>query len=122
MQTALWVAAAMAALGTIALAVRARRASPERLAAIRDALERGALLVDVRSPGEFGGGHLEGAVNVPVDQIGAKAASLGGKDRPIVVYCASGMRSARAAGLLRGAGFGEVHDLGGIRNGASLGR
>jgi len=72
----------------------------------------GARLVDVRSPGEFAGGHLPGAVNIPVDQIGARFAEIGPPGTPVVLYCASGMRSARAASVLKGKGFAQVADLG----------
>lgn len=72
----------------------------------------GAALIDVRSPGEFGGGHLPGAKNIPVGDIGRRAGEIGPKDQPVVLYCASGMRSASAASQLRSLGFTQVHDLG----------
>jgi len=70
----------------------------------------GALLLDVRSPDEFSDGHIEGAVNIPVDQVGARLSSLP-RDKPIVVYCAMGSRSAAAATRLAAAGF-NVKNLG----------
>lgn len=77
----------------------------------------GALLLDVRSPGEFSEGHLPGAVNVPVQELEASLASLSpDKARPIVVYCRSGMRSAKARKVLLSAGFTRVEDLGGLSN------
>jgi phage shock protein E len=75
-------------------------------------VEAGALLVDVRTPGEFSAGHLPGAVSLPVQELEPRMAELGGKDRPIVVYCRSGSRSGRAKRVLEGAGFTAVHDLG----------
>lgn len=92
------------------------RRSPEQLAAIRDALAAGAPLIDVRTPGEFSRGHLPGARNIPLSTIGA-ARGLGDT---VVVYCASGARSARAASALRSAGVATVHDIGPMRNGAGL--
>jgi rhodanese-related sulfurtransferase len=74
--------------------------------------QEGALLLDVRSEREFATGHLPGAVNVPVTQLAAQLATLSDKRRPVVVYCASGMRSTRAASLLREAGFSRVLNLG----------
>ena len=62
-----------------------------------EAVARGARLVDVRSPSEFASGHLEGALNLPVGQLSARMGELGPKGTPIVVYCASGTRSAMAA-------------------------
>ncbi len=72
----------------------------------------GAALLDVRSPGEFSTGHLPGAKNVPVGALGAQLGSLGPKDRPIIVYCASGTRSAMARSLLKAQGFSKVYNLG----------
>ena len=77
----------------------------------RELVGQGATLVDVRSPGEFEGGHIEGAINVPVGELASKLGQIP-KDRAVVVYCASGMRSARAATALREAGYQDVYDLG----------
>jgi phage shock protein E len=77
-------------------------------------VKAGARLVDVRTRGEFAGGHLDGAVNVPLQELGARLSELHPGDKPLVVYCRSGARSAQAASLLRGAGFTQVHDLGSI--------
>ena len=74
----------------------------------------GATLVDVRSDGEWQSGHLEGAVHIPVNEIAARMSELP-QGHPVVVYCASGMRSAQAAGVLRSAGY-EVRDLGAMSN------
>lgn len=72
-------------------------------------------VVDVRSKLEFWMGHLDGATNVPVDRLpdGLADLSLSLNSR-ILVYCASGMRSAQAAGILRGAGYTDIVDGGGI--------
>ncbi len=74
----------------------------------------GAALIDVRSPEEFASGHIDGARNIPVGQIGQRAAEVGDKDGPVVVYCRSGMRSAQAKSTLESAGFTKVHNLGGM--------
>ena len=51
-------------------------------------VKQGALLLDVRTAGEFSSGHLEGAVNIPVQELEARVSSLPvKKDAPIVVYC-----------------------------------
>jgi rhodanese-related sulfurtransferase len=78
----------------------------------RKLVSGGAKLVDVRSPGEFGTGHLPGAVNVPVGDLGAKRKLLGAKDQPVVLYCASGARSAVARSVLKAQGFEKVFNLG----------
>ena len=69
-------------------------------------------LVDVRSAAEFASGHLAGAINVPVGDLNAHLDPLGAKDKPIVVYCASGTRSAMARSALKGKGFAQVFNLG----------
>lgn len=76
----------------------------------------GARLVDVRTPGEYAGGHIPGAVNVPLQQIGSIAAAVPEAATPLFVYCLSGGRSAQAAAALKRAGYGDVRNIGGIGN------
>ena len=83
---------------------------------LKDVLEQGAIIVDVRSAGEFAGGHAKGAVNIPLDQLEAKLNKIKGYQKPIVVCCASGMRSARAKALLASHGVTNLHDAGSWRN------
>lgn len=78
-------------------------------------VKKGALLVDVRTPEEFAGGHIDGAVNIPIDDLDARKGELP-KDKDIVVYCRSGGRSARAKNLLAQAGYTKVLDLGAMSN------
>lgn len=85
------------------------KVAPDKARAL---VEGGARLVDVRSPAEHAAGHIEGSINVPVGELPRRLGELGDKSHPVVLYCASGMRSASAAGVLRRAGFAEVHDLG----------
>ncbi|MBX3274253.1 MAG: rhodanese-like domain-containing protein [Sandaracinaceae bacterium] len=80
----------------------------------RRLLAEGALLLDVRTPAEFAAGHLDGARNIPLGELASRAGELGDAGRDVVVYCASGMRSRSAQGLLRRRGFTKVHDLGGM--------
>ncbi len=70
------------------------------------------ILIDVRTPEEFAEGHIAGAVNIPVDQIGARLSEIP-QDQTVVVYCRSGNRSATAAAELAASGY-TVYDLGGI--------
>ncbi|MFH2007984.1 MAG: rhodanese-like domain-containing protein [bacterium] len=74
----------------------------------------GALVVDVRTPGEFSSGHYDGAVNIPLSQLRGRQGELGGKDRHIIVYCRSGSRSSYAKRFLDQAGFTRVEDGGGL--------
>lgn len=75
-------------------------------------------LVDVRTPEEFSEGHIENAVNIDfmADDFDAKVASLD-KEKPVMVYCKSGGRSAKASARLKELGFKNISDLeGGITN------
>lgn len=79
--------------------------------------DKKALLLDVRTQEEFAARHLEGALNIPIDELEKRLGEL--KDRKatdIVVYCQSGGRAAKAAALLKDAGFTKVSNLGGIGN------
>jgi rhodanese-related sulfurtransferase len=91
------------ALGVFLLVLRLINQPGNRSAEVAVALAAGGVIVDVRSPAEFAAGHVPGATNLPVDELGARLSEVPA-DRMVVVYCASGMRSARAAGMLRAAG------------------
>ena len=76
-------------------------------------LRAGAMLVDVRSPAEFQGGHLKGAVNVPLDDVEQRIPKLvTDKGRVILLHCQSGMRSGMAQRKLRALGYVEAWNLG----------
>lgn len=81
----------------------------------RHLITQGAQLIDVRSEMEFAGGSVPGARNIPVQALGNFISSLN-PERPIIVYCASGGRSALAANMLLSAGFNHVRDMGSIHN------
>lgn len=101
-----------AAFVLLALLYFAQRRGDTTPAEARRLVEHGARLLDVRSAAEFAAGHLPGAVNVPVQELEQRLGELGRDGRAIVVYCRSGVRSGRAARLLRNAGYAAVHDLG----------
>ena len=74
-----------------------------------------ALLVDVRNPAEYSGGHIPGSINFAMSRILKEAeAEFPDKSVPLYVYCQSGARSARAGKLLDLMGYESVTDLGGI--------
>jgi phage shock protein E len=106
----LGIVVALLVVGYLLFRSRADTSGPEA----RRLVEAGAVLLDVRSPEEFSGGHIEGAINIPVQELDRRLADVGAHDRAVVVYCRSGMRSARASAMLKDAGFSAVHDLGGI--------
>lgn len=93
---------------------------PDRDPALAHKLvSEGALLLDVRTPGEFADKHIEGAVNIPVDQVEARMSEIdkltsADKDKPIVVYCQAGGRAASAKSMLLKAGHTKVTNLGGV--------
>lgn len=78
-------------------------------------VETGAphLLVDVRTPQEFNSGYIEGAVNIPLQELAQSADEIP-QDQPVVLYCRSGNRSSSAAKMLASAGYEQVYDLGGV--------
>lgn len=80
----------------------------------RALISKGAVLVDVRTPDEFAEQHLDGARNLPLNELGRQLAALP-KDQTIIVYCAVGSRSASAATMLARAGF-DVRNLGAMEN------
>lgn len=87
-----------------------RTPAPEVLAAIKS----GAKIIDVRTPGEFSSGSYRKAKNIPLADLASRLGDLGAKDGTLVVYCASGSRSAQATKLLRRAGFSKVMNAGGL--------
>ena len=76
-------------------------------------VKQGAIILDVRSPGEYSGGHIKGSINISVDSLRANLSKLKNKNTPIITCCASGMRSASAKSILKSNGFVEVYNGGG---------
>ena len=74
----------------------------------------GAVLLDVRTPEEYRGGHIPGSKNVPLQAIGKVVSVAENKDTTLYVYCYSGVRSRQAAGLLQRMGYRNVKNIGGI--------
>jgi phage shock protein E len=78
--------------------------------------DSGVLLLDVRTPSEYAMGHIKGAKLIPVDELADRAGEIADcKERPVLVYCHSGNRSATAAMILKNKEFSMVRNLrGGI--------
>ncbi|HEY9207841.1 rhodanese-like domain-containing protein [Acidovorax sp.] len=73
------------------------------------------LVVDVRSPGEFAAGHVDGAINLPLDRLGTDCAqALPDKSTPLVLCCLSGARPGMAAQWLRQQGYAQVLNGGSV--------
>lgn len=76
-------------------------------------LSEGAMVIDVRSAGEYASGHLPQAVNIPLDEVEAVVpVKVPDKNRTLLLHCASGMRSGVAAKKLRKLGYTKVFNLG----------
>jgi phage shock protein E len=76
----------------------------------------GAVILDVRTEGEFGSGHVPGAVNIPHDELASRLSELASTDQPVVVYCRSGKRAGMASEVLVAAGYTQVLHLEGDMN------
>lgn len=76
-------------------------------------VDRGAMLVDVRTPQEFAQGHLDSAVNFPLSELDNHFKDIE-KDKMIVLYCRSGNRSGKAYQYLQSQGFTNLHNAGGF--------
>lgn len=74
-------------------------------------------IIDVRTEGEYSGGHVIDAINIPLDVVGKSVAEqFPNKDEKLYLYCRSGNRSAQAAKILVEMGYTNVYDFGGIIN------
>lgn len=80
---------------------------------VKQKIDAGATIIDVRTPEEFRDGAYPGAINIPVSNLGARIGEIP-KGKPVVLYCASGARSASAARAMKQAGFADVVNAGGL--------
>jgi phage shock protein E len=88
-------------------------------AAAKALIERGAVVLDVRTADEYAGGHLSNALNVPVQELSSRMSEIeklagGDREKPIVVYCGAGGRAAKAKAQLETAGYTRVVNGGGL--------
>jgi rhodanese-related sulfurtransferase len=81
---------------------------------ILDKIKAGARIIDVRNPDEFREGAYPQAKNIPLPTLAMRLNELEPKDKPIVLYCASGARSAQAARILKQSGFTDIVNAGGL--------
>ncbi len=114
-----WYWAALAAVSGGWLLVETLRNTGNQLSPVEATLlvnRENAAVIDVRDQGEFAQGHIPGAVHLPLAEIERRSAELEKfRSRPVILYCASGNRSATALERLRKAGFENLHNLrGGI--------
>lgn len=74
-------------------------------------MKNGAVIIDVRTPGEYQSGHIKNSVNIPLNVLQSQLPKIK-KDKPVITCCASGMRSASAKNILKSSGYAEVHNGG----------
>lgn len=79
-------------------------------------IQKGAVIIDVRTKAEFNAGNIKGSKNIPLNSLGQNLKKIGNKNKPVITCCASGMRSASARNILESAGFVEVYNGGGWRS------
>jgi len=87
---------------------------PNNTNEIHAKIQAGGKVVDVRSKAEFNDGHHPKATNIPLDVLQSRIHEFGSKDNSIIVYCASGARSAMAARMLKSVGYADVVNAGGL--------
>jgi phage shock protein E len=78
---------------------------------LQELISNGAVILDVRTKGEYQSGHLRKSINIPVDNLPQNIKKLS-KDKPIITCCASGVRSASARRILKSNGFDQVYNGG----------
>jgi len=111
-----WVAIAVVLAGAVFLLTRpATPAGPSGVADVgnadfQKAIQAGAQLIDVRTADEYAGGHIPGAVNIPIDVLPNSLGSID-KAKPVAVYCATGARSLNAKQFLAAQGYPNVANL-----------
>lgn len=86
--------------------------TPEPEPDFKAMVKAGATIVDVRTRGEFNGGHVRGSINIPLSDLPAQLNGIN-RNKPVITCCASGMRSSSAKSLLLKNGFNQVHNAGG---------
>jgi rhodanese-related sulfurtransferase len=73
--------------------------------AAQELINEGAVIIDVRSPGEFSGGHVAGSKNIPLQEIQKREKEIMKIGKPVVFCCASGGRSGQATSYFKGKGL-----------------
>lgn len=76
-------------------------------------LKQGAVIIDVRTKGEYSSGHIKTAINIPLDRLSSSLSQLKDKNKTIITCCASGVRSASAKSILKSSGYAQVYNGGG---------
>ena len=81
----------------------------------KELVANGAVLLDVRTPQEFGQGHVDNAINIPLQVLGGEVAKIKAMGKPVIVHCLSGGRAGSAKSMLEGQGI-ECYNGGGFQS------
>ncbi|WP_178990006.1 rhodanese-like domain-containing protein [Winogradskyella schleiferi] len=76
---------------------------------VSEYIEKGAVILDVRTKSEYQGGHIKNAKHIPLQELGNRINEIKKLNKPIIAHCASGMRSANAASLLKTNGIDAIN-------------
>ncbi len=79
---------------------------------IKDALKKGAIIIDVRTVNEYDGGRVPESLNIPLDRLAASVQRIKQMNRPVIFCCESGRRSSKAVQLMKENGLKEVYNGG----------
>ncbi len=79
-------------------------------------IEKGATVIDVRSPQEFAGGHLPQAINVPLDTLDTWLHKLENRQQVFVLYCGAGIRAQKGCDILTANGLESVINGGALKD------
>jgi phage shock protein E len=71
---------------------------------VKEFMDKGAVIIDVRTVGEYKNGHIKGSKNIPLDTINSKVNEIKRMAKPVIVCCQSGMRSGQANSILKSNG------------------
>ena len=89
------------------------------VSSVRELVESGAAIIDVREENEYAAGHLKTAVNIPLSQLRSRMDEIP-RDRPVYLHCRSSQRSYNAICALQGNGFDNLYNISGSFLGISL--
>lgn len=88
---------------------------------VAEYIEKGAVILDVRTKNEFQGGHIKNAKHIPLQELGSRFNEVKKLNKPVIAYCASGMRSGSAASILKSKGVDAINGGGISRLQSKLG-
>ncbi len=103
----------------VALNLLGNKFKQVRVSQVRELVESGAYIVDVREPAEYERSHIKGAVNVPLSQIRERIGEIP-KDKPVYLHCRSSQRSYNACLMLQSKGFDNIYNISGSFLGISF--